>query len=232
MRKKMFLSLAAAAVLPSLSAGSSRADTLWVEAESVRFASFDDGNSITSPLRIEDAVLASDGSFVSVPSGLNSLNAPPATGIARYRIELANAGVYGVFGRVKAPSTTSDSLWVRFDNGSWVRWMDIALGSAWHWDFVHDSVNGNKPAVTFNLSAGAHLFEVAYRENSVQLDALVFTDDVNYSPTAFVSPLAPPVLDYESGSNRIRLTWTAVAGATTYQVQKQQASGAFSSVQK
>ncbi|MDX2019729.1 MAG: hypothetical protein SF187_05765 [Deltaproteobacteria bacterium] len=228
MRTKTILSLAVAALLPSLSAS---ADTLWVEAESVRAASSEGGNSITSPLRIEDAVLASDGSLVKVPSGLNSLNAPPATGIARYHIELTNAGVYGVYGRVKAPDTTSDSLWVRFDGGTWVRWMDIALGSAWHWDFVHDSVNGDKSAVTFNLTAGAHDFDVAYRENNVQLDALVFTDNPNYSPTAFSSPLAAPVLSHVSGSNRIRFTWTAVAGATSYQIEKQQASGAFSSVQ-
>lgn len=229
MRTKRFLTLAAAIVLSTLTAGSSRADTLWIEAESVRFSGED--SNITSPLQIEDAVMASDGSLVKVPSGVNSLVSPPATGIARYRIELANAGLYRVFGRVKAPDTTSDSLWVRFDGGVWVRWMDIALGTSWHWDFVHDSVNGAQPAVTFSLAAGTHFFEVAYRENNVQLDALVFTDDASYSPTAFASPLPAPLLSAVSGSNRIRFTWTAVAGATSYDFQKQQASGAFSTVQ-
>lgn len=207
------LAVIVAAATALLTPALASADTQWFEAENV-------AGAITSPLLIKNDSAASAGSYIVGPDGLNSQNTPPATGTAKYSFGVSAPGTYRIFARVKAFDTTSNSFWVRMDNGPWIRWSDIVLGSAWHWDFVHDNVSPTSP-ILFNLAAGNHVFEVAYRENRTQLDLLVITDDPTFSPTAALSPPEEPRdVRALSGIGTIRFTWTLARGAQSYAIER------------
>src|SRR5689334_14642149 len=76
---------------------------LWPEAES---------GTISSPLRIDTASLASGGAFIQVTPGNNSTAAAPTSGQASYAFSVPTSGTYKVWGRVIAPTTSDDSFWV------------------------------------------------------------------------------------------------------------------------
>lgn len=145
---------------------------VWLEAEA---------GSPTAPLRTLRDGAASGGRYVRAPKDRTSTDVPPADGRATYRFSVAEAGTYRVWGRVIVQDTGTDSFWIRMDGGDWVRWNEIDAGTAWHWDAVHDTDNGNA-VVDFRLSSGVHTLEVAYRERRAQLDKLLVTDDLGYVP--------------------------------------------------
>ncbi|MDX2022679.1 MAG: hypothetical protein SF187_20760 [Deltaproteobacteria bacterium] len=199
------------------------ADTVWKEVES---PVYNPGGEYGT-FQLLDEATASGNSFIVAQSNAFAAPLPFA---AAYEFNVNTAGNYRVFGRVKAPDNASNSLWVRMDGGAWVRWMDIALGADWHWDFVHDNINGAKPAVQFALSQGTHVFEVSSRESNTKLDLMVFTDDANFSPTAAVSPAEAPkslgFIDARWDANQI--FWTYARGATSYRIERRLGfSGAF-----
>jgi hypothetical protein len=80
-----------------------------------------------------------------------------------------------VWGRVIAASVEDDSFWVRMDSGAWIKWNEIKLGSAWHWDFVHNDVS--TAASTFKPDPGRpHPVRRLPRERH-QADLLVITNE-------------------------------------------------------
>lgn len=120
---------------------------------------------------------ASGGKYIAVPSGVNSQTAPPgSSGVVTYALNALGAGTYKVWGRVIAPSGTADSFWVRMNGGSWIEWRNLPLGTTWRWDDVHNSQAGGAVA-TFNLAAGNHTLDIAYREGGARLDRLFITAD-------------------------------------------------------
>ena len=63
-----------------------------------------------------------------------------------------------------APNPDSDSFWVRVDGSAWVKWNNITPdGSNCGYDNVHNSDAGGA-SMNYNLSAGSHNIEFAYRE--------------------------------------------------------------------
>ena len=149
-------------------------EEIWIEAEAA--------DSITLPLQIFSAIPgASGGKYIEVEIGNNSYDGP-TNGIASYNIEVAG-GTYMISGRVIAPSTDDDSLWVQIQGATtqtvnhssgWVRWNEIAGGSDWHWDVVHSSEDGNEE-VEWTMATGTYTLEIAYREDGVLLDAITIT---------------------------------------------------------
>ena len=51
-------------------------------------------------------------------------------------------------------------------------------GLVCEWDDVHNSGTDSKP-VLYNLGAGNHTIEFAYREDGAQLDKILITDDLS-----------------------------------------------------
>ena len=144
---------------------------LWLEAES---------GTITAPMQVRPADLASGSFYVEVAAGNNSQTAAPSSGWASFTFS-APAGTYKVWGRVIAPVDTDDSFWVRMDGGSWTNWNNITPGSTWHWDDVH---NGTASAtMTYSLAAGTHTLTFAYREDGTRLDRVLITNDLAFVPT-------------------------------------------------
>jgi hypothetical protein len=138
--------------------------------------------SPTSPLQIRSDVLASNGAFVEVASGNNSNANPPSSGVMTFSFTVPEAGRYRVLGRVIAPTSADDSFWVRMDNGPWIQWNGIPLGTNWHWAPVHNSAQANA-VVFFDLDTDvAHTLEIAYREDGTRLDRVVITADPTFTP--------------------------------------------------
>ncbi len=156
-------------VIITVNAGSTGGDVhVWLEAECGNVGSLwntpSDGN-------------ASNDEYVTIQSGNNSTSSAPTStsGHITYDFDVDENGSYTIWGRVIAPSASDDSYWVRMDGGAWIRWNNIASGSSWHWDEVHDADNNNQ-VVSFNLSAGNHTLTVAYREDGTQLDKIYITN--------------------------------------------------------
>ncbi|MEM6561445.1 MAG: hypothetical protein AAF656_07575 [Planctomycetota bacterium] len=166
-------------------------DVVALEAEAGTLGSLWDVKSDTA---------ATGGAFLEIQPGNNAIGAAPTTtaGRASYQFSLATTGAYRIFGRTIAPNGGDDSFWVRVDGGSWVRWNSIAGSTTWQWDAVHDSDNASQP-VTWNLAAGTHTLDIAYREDGTRLDKLVIQPTSLPTPTG-TGPAAtlPPKLKVEA----------------------------------
>ena len=99
--------------------------------------------------------------------------------------EIDVAGDYELFGRVLGLTGTSNSFWVRVNNGAWIRWDDLFAGS-WVWFPVYDSDIGTAP-VSYTLPVGTTRIDIALREEGSQLDKLFLTLD-----GSIPSGLGPP----------------------------------------
>lgn len=148
--------------------------TFWIEAES---------GTIEAPMQTGTDAAASGGSFVQVdPATAGSTAAAPPTGKVTFDFTVEEAGTYRVWGRVIAPIDANDSFWVRMDGGTWYQWNNLSPRTAWDWDDVHDSMMADA-LVTWDLPAGAHTLDIAYREPMAQLDKIVITNDAALVPT-------------------------------------------------
>jgi beta-lactamase regulating signal transducer with metallopeptidase domain len=159
---------------------------IWLEAE--------DG-WLDASFEVEHAPTASRWRHVVARPDANSRDAPPPSGHAAYSFAVSEPGTYRLWGRVLAPSSGSNSFWLRMDDGPWIRWNDIRGGHGWQWDQVHDSDAQNAP-VQFDLSSGEHRLTLAHREPHAALDRLLLTADATYRPRgpgAWGSDAPPPV---------------------------------------
>lgn len=155
-------------------AATSRRDgqMIWLDAEE---------GAAEPPLSVERGVKSSGWRHLASEPGRDRLESPPINGRASYSFNVDRAGTYRLWGRVIAPSSGSNSLWVRMDGGSWIRWNDIRESQRWQWDEVHDADDDNAP-VSFELSDGQHQVTIAYREGGVKLDRLLLTSEATYRP--------------------------------------------------
>ena len=116
---------------------------------------------------------ASNGKYVTVKTGVQSLNSAPA-GNESYIIipfTIDSAGDYTLFGRMNCPSADDDSYWVKMNDGDFQ--MDNGLGtSGWEWKKLND----------YSLTKGGHTITIAYREDGAELDKIAISNSV-YAPT-------------------------------------------------
>ena len=134
--------------------------------------------SLTAPMR--QGLDFDQHSIIEVAPGNNSTAAAPASGYARYDFRYATSHTVKVWGMVVADTNADDSFWVRMDFGPWINWNNwkIPYHTFCVWDDVHNSNTDSKPMV-FNLAAGNHTLEFAYREDGAQLDKVLITDDMS-----------------------------------------------------
>ena len=226
--------LAWIAVLATFAARAAWADTIAMEAESPA--------TISNPLLIKDAFAgsatpASAGRYLEVQAGNNN-NASSTTpaldpntgqvpGQACYSFFIFDSGNYKVWARVIAPTTGDDSFWVKMDNGAWINWNNIKPGSAWHWDFVHTSGAPTQPINFSFAEQTAHVLCVAHREDGAKLDALLVTDDFTIDPPTALTPPFLPEVRTSGGKLTIFLEWTAVPGATSFDVKRSTSNTCF-----
>ena len=115
---------------------------------------------------------AGTGSGAYVQYAAGNLNAPSTdtTFSLIYDVPVQTAATYRLFGYLDAPSGTSDSYWVRIDDGAWLLFR-TGTTAGWAWSRVND----DNAVVDFTLAAGHHRIEVQPREAS-RLDRLLLTD--------------------------------------------------------
>ncbi|MDT7827289.1 malectin domain-containing carbohydrate-binding protein [Pricia sp. S334] len=147
-------------------------ESVWLEAECADVGpgwnTIDDGSS-------------SGGQYVMPPSGFNSSSSAIGNAIVTFNFSVS-AGTYKIFGRVRTPSGTEDSFWVRVNGGPWVRWNSIPASNAFAWHRIHLNEQLSQPR-SFEFIDGVNQIEIGHRESGAALDKLFITqtDDI---PTA------------------------------------------------
>jgi M6 family metalloprotease-like protein len=181
-----------------MNGGVNTSENIALEAES---------GQISSPMAIQTDAAASGGKYIMAPSGTNSSTTPPSTGYSTISFSTKGSGSYKVWGRTIAPTTSTNSFYIRVDGGSWVTWNDNAtVSTAWIWNTL----------ASFTLSTGSHTITIAYREGGTKLDKLILSNDAAYVPTGLgdggttpTLPVAPSnLVASAASSNQINLSWS------------------------
>ena len=137
-----------------------------------------EGATVGSSWKILADDKASNGSYVVVKPGTQSIQAAPSGSKSAIAISFSvkAAGSYAVFARLNCPSADDDSFWVKMDNG--VFDMSNGLGTrGWSWVKLNN----------FRLKAGKHTLTIAYREDGAKLDKISISND-RYSPEGMGEP--------------------------------------------
>jgi len=96
-------------------------ESYWFEAE--RFP------TVGSRFHVVSDAAASNGKYITVQAGVQSLSAAPtdSEGLITIPFTVTKDSTYHVFARVKCPTADDDSYWVRLDNGSFVMCNGLAI---------------------------------------------------------------------------------------------------------
>jgi lysophospholipase L1-like esterase len=110
---------------------------------------------------------ASNGKYVTVKPGVQSLNSAPTDSASYIIIPFAvdSAGNYSVFARLNDPTYDDDSYWVKMDDGVFTMYNGLVT-NGWEWLKYND----------FVLTAGEHKLIIAYREDGAKLDKICITN--------------------------------------------------------
>lgn len=112
---------------------------------------------------------ASNGKYVTVKSGVQSLTEPPSGSEANIIIPffVDSTETYTVYARINCPTADDDSYWVKMDSGKFQ--MINGLGtSGWEWKNFND----------YTLTEGEHTLTIAYREDGAKLDKIGISTSV------------------------------------------------------
>ncbi len=89
-----------------------------------------------------------------------------------YRLNVQQAGTYYVWVRLYGPDDSSDSVYVRMDDGDRSK-VEPGSRDKWVW---------KKVSTNYELSVGEHTFVLSNREDGTRVDKLVFTTNSDYRP--------------------------------------------------
>ncbi|WP_420461395.1 PKD domain-containing protein [Neolewinella sp.] len=103
----------------------------------------------------------------------------------KFSVNVTTAGLYHLFTRIDAPDVTRNSLWVRIDNGAWIKfWQELGGAQLLTTGFEWRELTNDGKATSFNLTAGVHTVTVANREAGTRLDKLLLKPSTTL-PTGF-----------------------------------------------
>ena len=98
---------------------------------------------------------------------------PNAAEELHFNVTVSQAGEQHLFFHLNAPDAGSNSLWVRVDNGDWIKfWQEIGGKQLLTEGFEWRKLNDNGTDIAFNLDLGAHVITVANREAGTRLDKI------------------------------------------------------------
>lgn len=141
---------------------------------------------IEAPLVVRPGAQAQGGAYVVVPLGPERNEDPLTPGVGRLvlRFTADAADFYRIWMRFRVPHIEANSIWVRMDQGRFIRWNDINLNfeEVWRWEFIKDSDDLEAP-IGFNLEPGEHMLEIRRREAGAQLDAIAISRDRTFDPS-------------------------------------------------
>jgi hypothetical protein len=106
---------------------------------------------------------ASNGTYVTIKSGLNSTSVAPADSASAiyFPFTATTDTTYYIYARVKCQTINDDSFWIKMDNGDFVM-KDGLTTSSWQWLKLS----------SYRLKKGNHNFTVSYCEDGAQLDKI------------------------------------------------------------
>jgi len=135
-------------------------ESFWFEAE--RFV------KSGSNFNIVDDGLASNGKYITVKTGVQSLNAAPGDTLNLISLPfmVTNDTTFNVFARLNCPTYDDDSYWVKIDDGAFTMCNGLVT-SGWAW----------MKLVSANLSKGNHKLIIGYREDGACMDKLCISND-------------------------------------------------------
>jgi hypothetical protein len=110
---------------------------------------------------------ASNGSYITARSGMNSTGQAPSDSADAVYIPftLDIAGNYSVFAHLDCPGTDHNSYWVKMDNGTFMK-VDGLTTNSWQWKLLTSN----------EFTAGTHTLVLAYSENGAKLDKINITN--------------------------------------------------------
>ncbi|MGB4759462.1 MAG: Ig-like domain-containing protein [Candidatus Saccharimonadales bacterium] len=148
---------------------------------------------------------------------------PTDRGTVTATVNIQTAGTYRVWSRIKAPDSTNNSYLMQIDDTT----CNVVVGdnnsitaNTWTWVDYQSGTTSSKTNVT--LTAGNHVFKLAGREDNVQLDRVVLTQDMSCVPTgngnncSDPADLTGPVTSVTAPTNGATITgnYTMTANAT------------------
>jgi tetratricopeptide (TPR) repeat protein len=111
---------------------------------------------------------ASNGKYVSITPGLNSIGFAPTNSYGDWvviPVSLKKSGTFAVFVRCNNPTGDDDSFWLSVDNGPF-KMLNNLVTSGWEWVSLG----------TYALRKGAHPLTIGYREDGATLDKISISD--------------------------------------------------------
>jgi arabinoxylan arabinofuranohydrolase len=116
---------------------------------------------------IKSDARASNGNYVTVKSGVQSLNNAP-TGSENHIVipfSLDARGSFSIYARLNCPTWDDDSFWVKVDDGDFTMHNGLVT-SGWEWIKFDD----------YTLIEGAHTLIIGYREDGAKLDKICISN--------------------------------------------------------
>lgn len=174
---------------------------IWLEAESGQLHGDIKGavdSEASNGRYIESQKNGSEG------AGNNSGN---NAGMARFRFDVSEPGNYIIWGRVQAPSGSSNSFYVAVDDSLPTVWDIYGPDSEnrahhWTWDRVRTRGTedyGIQAPVSYNtytLEPGRHTLTIKAREKGTRIDHILITNDLAYRPRGMGNAPAGTEPDY------------------------------------
>ncbi|MAE67841.1 MAG: hypothetical protein CMJ18_26605 [Phycisphaeraceae bacterium] len=144
-------------------------DAIWREAEM--------GTAAVSALEVIGDPTASNGRLLANFTPGQSLVDQPARADVKHHVSIDAEDDYRIWARMIAPHEDADSIWLRVDGGPWINWEvrpGRTLPTRWSW---------YEAPTMFSLTAGEHSLDLADREDGLQIDKLLVTNDLGLDPT-------------------------------------------------
>jgi hypothetical protein len=153
--------------------------SVYLEAESGRLA---------GGFTIETDPAASGGKYILPPAGVQSPQSP-GNASAEYVFSVQSSRTYLLWGRIRAPTVSSNSFWVSMDDGPSSIW-HLSTGVIWFWGTVTSGTDYTQPN-QYPLSAGTHRLVFRNAADGVGLDILYVTVPGDMPPGNH-TPCQPP----------------------------------------
>jgi lysophospholipase L1-like esterase len=145
-------------------------ESFWFEAE--RFP------TVNSRFNTVSDAAASNGKYITVQAGIQSLTSAPAdsTGLIVIPFTVTRDSTYTIYGRINCPTYDDDSFWLRVDDGAFVSCNGLRT-TGWAWTALLSSL----------VAKGSHTLTLGYREDGACLDKLCISNSI-IPPTGMGEP--------------------------------------------
>jgi hypothetical protein len=138
---------------------------------------------VIPPMSFGQDAKASGGAFVWMPAKPGERGGS-SVGSATWRLNVAAAGKYCLWGRVQAPTPDNDSFFVRVfnDEGEILGRTDWPTGTRKDWQWVPLVIGGGRTPTALDLPSGTVSVQLRVREAGTKMDCLFLTPNANERP--------------------------------------------------